>query len=253
MASKGVALVTGAGQGIGKAIALRLADDGFDVGVNDIQANSQKLDALVEEIKAKGRAASAHIADVSIESQVQAMVSEVVQVHKGLDVMVANAGVCKFAKLVDTSIDDWNRLMDVNARGSFLCFKYAGVQMIAQGRGGRIVAACSVAGKQGHSATTAYCASKFAVRGLVQAAANEFGPHGITVNAYAPGAIETDMLDYLDDSSSGLLKNSMKAASSLKTTGTTADIAGLVSYIASDESRFITGQSTSINGGMFFD
>ncbi|KAJ7054197.1 NAD(P)-binding protein [Mycena amicta] len=258
MASKGVALVTGAGQGIGKAIALRLADDGFDVGVNDIQANSQKLDALVEEIKAKGRAASAHIADVSIESQVQAMVSEVVQVHKGLDVMVANAGVCKFAKVVDTSVDDWNRLMDVNARGTFLCFKYAGVQMVAQGRGGRIIAASSVAGKQGLQQHTVRPSSpsvgsfKLLVREILtnsshprrpQLPANEFGPHGITVNAYAPGAIETDMLDYLDDSSSGLLKNSMKAASSLKTTGTTADIAGLVSYIASEESRFITGQS----------
>ncbi|KAJ7054210.1 hypothetical protein C8F01DRAFT_499320 [Mycena amicta] len=253
MASKGVALVTGAGQGIGKAIALRLADDGFDVGVNDIQVNSEKLDALVEEIKTKGRAASAHIADVSNESQVQAMVSDVVQVHKGLDVMVANAGVCKFAKLVDTSLKDWNFIMDVNVTGVFLCLKYAGLHMIAQGRGGRIIAASSVAGKQGSSMTTAYSASKFAVRGLVQAAANEFGPHGITVNAYAPGAIETDMLDYLDKSSAGFVRTASKAVSATKTIGTPADIAGLVSYIASEESRFITGQSLSINGGSFFD
>ncbi|KAF7313936.1 NAD-binding protein [Mycena chlorophos] len=253
MSSKGVALVTGAAQGIGRAIALRLANDGFDLGLNDIPSNAQKLESLVEEIKAKGRAVSVHIADVSNEEQVQAMIAGVVEQQKSLDVMVANAGICKYAHVLETTTEDWNRIMEVNVRGTFLCFKFAALQMIAQGRGGRMIAASSVAGKQGFNATAAYCASKFAVRGLVQASAQEFGKHGITVNAYAPGSIETDMLKYLDESSSGRARTLTINASALKTTGNPEDIAGLVSYIASEESRFITGQSISINGGLYFD
>ncbi|KAF7369380.1 hypothetical protein MVEN_00266800 [Mycena venus] len=248
--SKGTALVTGAAQGIGKAIALRLADDGFDVAVNDIPSNSDNLLKVVEEIKSKGRASSAHLADVSVEDEVKAMVTEVARVHNGLDVMVANAGVCTWAKLSEMSVEDWDRTMAINCRGTFLCYKYAGIQMTLQGRGGRIIGACSTSGKRAPSPfMAAYCASKFAVRGLTQAAALEFGPHGgITVNAYAPAPVDTEFLHALDASNAkstgsapGAFIESAKNWGPLGRIGTTADVANLVSFIASKESQFITG------------
>ncbi|KAJ6591279.1 NAD-binding protein [Mycena vulgaris] len=260
MSSKGIAIVTGAAQGIGKGIALRLASDGFDIAVNDIPTNADKLAELVEDIKAKGREASVQVADVSVEEQVKKMVKEVVKIYGGLDVMIANAGVMKYASIEHTSVDDWDRVMAINARGTFLCFKYAGMQMISQGRGGRIVGACSVGGKKGGQMISAYCASKFAIRGLTQSAASEYGPYGITVNSYAPGTTDTEMIAYMDKSHAeltgsapGTFKKLLEEATPLPMIATPDDIAALVSFIASKESQFITGQSISINGGMYFD
>ncbi|KAJ7621467.1 NAD(P)-binding protein [Roridomyces roridus] len=203
MSSKGIALVTGAAQGIGRAIALRLADDGFDVAVNDISVSAE-LQSLVKEIQERGRASSIHAADVSQDEQVKEMIEAVVQKHGSLDVMVANAGVAGPRRMVIAdvfmltsrlvTVEEWDRIMNVNARGTFLSYKYAGLQMVKQGRGGRIIGASSLAGKQGHSTQVPYTASKFAVRGLTQSAAIEFGSHGITVNAYAPGLIETPLM-----------------------------------------------------------
>ncbi|KAJ7444596.1 acetoin reductase family protein [Mycena galericulata] len=271
MSSKGIALITGAGgctvtpsiswtertysldstaQGLGKAIALRLADDGFDVAVNDILSNAVKVSQVMNDIQAKGRASSVHIADVSVEDQVKKMIEEVVATHGGLDVMVANAGVALWRSIVDTTVKEWDRVMTINGRGTFLCYKYAGMQMASQGRGGRIIGASSLAGKTGVSHLGAYCTSKFAVRGLTQAAALEFGRHNITVNAYAPGTIDSEMLSALaagsaeeTGGSSEAWLNSWKTASPLGRLGTATDISNLVSFLASKESQFITGQS----------
>jgi len=147
--------------------------------------------------------------------------------------------------------------MAVNARGTMLCYKHAGKQMIAQGRGGRIIGACSQAGKQASPVVPAYCASKFAIRGLTQAAAQEFGQHGITVNAYAPGVVDTRLIgplkapDASGNSSPALA--AVLAGTPVRRLGEPEDVAGLVSYLASDCASFITGQSVSINGGCFFD
>ncbi|KAJ7100780.1 NAD-binding protein [Mycena belliarum] len=255
MSSKGTALVTGAARGIGKAIALRLADDGFDVAVNDLSVNSAALAKLVEEIEAKGRASSAHEADVSSEDQVREMVQQVSTRYGHLEVMVANAGVAGYSPMSEMTAADWDHVMNINARGTFLCYKYAGTQMIKQGTAGRIIGASSVIGKQGSPFNFAYTASKFAIRGLTQAAALELGPHGITVNAYAPGAIDTELLSSVAPSDTpyqGVL-DSFKKQSPLGIVGVPADIANVVSFIASKESQFITGQSLSVNGGMFFD
>ncbi|KAJ7619852.1 acetoin reductase family protein [Mycena polygramma] len=259
MSSKGIAIVTGAAQGIGRGIALRLASDGFDIAVNDITSNAAKLTELVEGIKGKGCNASAHVADVSVDSQVKGMVEEVVKIHGGLDVMIANAGAMNFASIEHTSVDDWDRVMAINARGTFLCFKYAGMQMISQGRGGRIIGACSLGGKKGGQMMSAYCASKFAIRGLTQSAATEYGPHGITVNSYAPGMTDTEMVTNMDKSfadqtgsAPGAFKQLLQQGMTLPMMATPDDIVGLVSFIASKESQFITGQSISINGGMHF-
>ncbi|KAJ7363815.1 hypothetical protein DFH08DRAFT_910243 [Mycena albidolilacea] len=229
--SKGTVLVTGAAQGLGRAIALRLADDGFDVAVNDLPAQADNLLEVVKVIQAKGRSSSLHLADVTVEEQVKATIAEVAQVYDGIDVVVANTGVATWATLAQMSVDEWDRIMTINCRGTFLCYKYAALQMINQGRGGRIIGASSVAGKRGASGLGAYSASNFAIRGLTQAAALEYGPHQITVNAYAPSAIDSDMR---------------------KMISTSTDVVGLVSFIASKESRFIT-DTISVNGGMYFD
>ncbi|KAF7369230.1 NAD(P)-binding protein [Mycena venus] len=255
MASKGTALVTGAARGIGRVIALRLADDGFAVVVNDISDKSEDLAGLVDEIKAKGRASSSHIADVSLDDEVRGMVDEVVNKYGRLDVMVANAGVASYNPMPQMTADQWDRIMNVNARGVFLCYKYAGIQMVKQGDGGRIIGSSSVLGKRGSPFNPAYTASKFAVRGLTQAAALEFGAHAITVNAVAPGAIDTEILPNVmpADTPREVLIGALQQQSPLNTVGSPTDVANLVSFIASKESQFITGQTISVNGGTYFD
>ncbi|KAJ7267188.1 hypothetical protein C8J57DRAFT_361292 [Mycena rebaudengoi] len=259
--SKGVALVTGAAQGIGRAIALRLASDGFDVAVNDIPANTANLLQVVQEIETLNVKSLSCIADVSVDDEVRNMIQQVAKHFSSgrLDVMVANAGVVKWSSLVDTTASDWDKLMDINGRGTFLCYKYAGMQMIKQGQGGRIIGAASICAKKGILYLGAYSASKFAIRGLTQTAAQEFGPHGITVNAYAPGGIETAMLDVLAIGNSAATGGTPEAYRKLKertplgTIGDPPDVANLVSFLASKESQFITGQSISVNGGTYFD
>ncbi|KAJ4000831.1 hypothetical protein F5050DRAFT_1803731 [Lentinula boryana] len=273
-----VALVTGAAQGIGKAIALRLASDGLKIALNDIQSKGDQLEFIAEEIKKSyGSEVCVFPGDVSEERDVENMVETVSKSLGSLDVMVANAGISgSLTSILETSKylskEQWDDVLRVNSKGVFLCYKYAAKQMVAQGRsGGRIIGASSVAGKQGMTHTSAYTASKFAVRGITQVAALEFGQYGITVNAYAPGAIESSMCAFgpsftprdIPDvhetaqaanlSASPVGKAFSNSLPSFSTLGKTGDIAGLVSYLASQESGYITGQTISINGGMYFD
>ncbi|KAJ7657047.1 NAD-binding protein [Mycena rosella] len=255
--SKGTALVTGAAQGIGRAIALRLAADGFDVALNDIPSKTALLEGVQAEVIAAGRRTAVVCADVSIETEVRDMVVRTVQELGALDVMVANAGICKARKtLLEVDVAEWDRTFAVNVRGTFLCYQYAAKQMIQQGRGGRIIGASSGAGKQGFGALPDYSASKFAVRGLTQAAALELGKHGITVNAYAPGGVETPMTEQFP-ALAGMNPDAFFAMQAKGTaTGrnpTPEDIATVVSFLASKESGFITGQSISADGGKYFD
>ncbi|KAF8182838.1 NAD(P)-binding protein [Mycena galopus ATCC 62051] len=234
--SKGAALVTGAAQGIGRAIALQLAADGFDVALNDIPSKGPQLDAVKEEVIKVGRRAAVFPADISLDAEVKNMVAGAVKAFGGLDVMVANAGICKArGSLLDIEFADWDNTFNINVRGTLLCYQHAARQMILQGRGGRIIGACSGAGKQGMAMLPDYSSSKFAVRGLTQAAALEFGKHGITVNTYAPVC-----------SSGGPDQEAFFAAQAQQVaTGrnpTTQDIARLVSFLASKESGFITGK-----------
>ncbi|ESK93369.1 acetoin reductase family protein [Moniliophthora roreri MCA 2997] len=253
---KRTALVTGAGRGIGQGIALQLARDGYNVAINDIPSQENQAMQVLKQIEEIGARGSLHLADVSDEEQVKRMIDEVVKEHGLLDVMVANAGVVILKSVFDTSVEDLDKLMSVNVKGTFLCYKYAGKQMIAQGKGGRIIGASSVTGKQAMEMFSVYSASKFAIRGLTQAFARELGPHKITVNAYAPGTILTDMIDYVErvtGAEPGAVKAKMATLTCVGYNGTPAEIASLVSYLASKEAHFITGQSVSCNGGMFFD
>ncbi|CAK5274104.1 unnamed protein product [Mycena citricolor] len=184
------------------------------------------------------------------------MVEEVVDVHGGLDVMVANAGVAPWGSILKVDATEWDRVMAVNIRGTFLCYKYAGRQMVAQGRGGRIIGASSVAGKMGFPFLPAYCASKFAVMGLTQATAQELGKHGITVNAYAPGPLNSELMQSLASDSPQDTGTSveewtefMRKMIPMGRFGDLTDISDLVSFLASSGAKHITGQNISVNGG----
>jgi len=254
MSTTRVAIVTGAAQGIGRAISLRLAQDGCDVVVNDLPSKAKELDALVLEIVAKNRRSLAVVGDASSEKDVQNLVGMTITQLGGLDVMVANAGIARNSPLTSTSVEEWDFIQTVNVRSTFLCYKAAAVQMIKQGRGGRIIGASSQAGKHGAREWGPYCASKFAVRGLTQSAAAEFGQYGITVNAYAPGAVDTPLWKDIEESRKehGLEKR-ISPAIKEGLIIPPEDIAGLVSYLVSEEAKFVTGQSMNINAGKYFD
>ncbi|KAF9263743.1 NAD(P)-binding protein [Marasmius fiardii PR-910] len=260
-----VALVTGAAQGMGRTIAERLFQDGYKVALNDISVKTDLLEEVAEELGGSsvmmkengnghgGKHGSKRVlvvaADVSVEEEVKGMVDKVVEEFGSLDVMIANAGIATIKPFEDTTTEMLDRILAVNVRGTFLCYKYASQQMIKQGHGGRIIGASSIAGKRGQGNLCAYSASKFAIRGLTQSAAVEFGKHGITVNAYAPGGVVTEMFESMPTK----MKESLVARASLGTLGKTKDIASLVSFIVSDEARFITGQTITIDGGIHFD
>ncbi|KAF8176076.1 hypothetical protein BJ912DRAFT_884702 [Pholiota molesta] len=251
-----IALVTGAAQGIGKAIALRLADDGLDVALNDLSSKSSELESLKKEIEDKGRKSAILLGDVSSEPDVIAMIEGIVSQLGGIDVMVSNAGINFACPLTELPISEWDRTFSINTRGMFLCYRHAAKQMIKQGRGGRIIGATSSAGKQGIANLGHYSASKFAVRGLTQAAAQEWGPHKITVNCYAPSTVETPMIDNFINQV-GIPKDAFYAGQSQATAvgyhGQPEYIASLASFFASEGSHHITGQSINIDGGKIFD
>ncbi|OSC96607.1 NAD-P-binding protein [Trametes coccinea BRFM310] len=240
-----VALVTGAAQGIGKAIALRLAEDGLDVAVLDLPQKRDQLEAVVEAIKAKGRGTVALYVDVSSEPEIEAAIQGTVDRLGGLDVIVANAAICEVMPIVDLTVESFDKTVAVNARGVMLAIKHAARHMIAQGRGGRIIGTAGTYGYAGLLHVPAYTATKFAVRGLVQSAALELRGHDITVNGYCPGIIMTDMTSFPDDEANGghgtTLRKHFEIPPDIKP-ATPDVVASFVSYIAKPESRYITGE-----------
>ncbi|EKM76907.1 hypothetical protein AGABI1DRAFT_78024 [Agaricus bisporus var. burnettii JB137-S8] len=250
-----VALVTGASRGIGEAISRRLATDGFDIAMSDLPSLTSNLEAIQRDIASMGRRAYIHTGDVSKEHDVSSMVQETMKNLGGLHVMVANAGIMPLSTEPLGTVDMWQRVMAVNGLGSYLCYKYAAEAMIKQKQGGRIIGASSFFGKQGAENVTAYAASKFAVRGLTQSAARELGKYDITVNAYAPGFIETPLqLGFgMDKDTLATMKRAWASLTALGRPGQPDDIASLVSFLASQGSGYITGQTISVNGGSYFD
>ncbi|KIK54411.1 hypothetical protein GYMLUDRAFT_904630 [Collybiopsis luxurians FD-317 M1] len=253
--SKGFAFITGSAQGIGKAIALRLAKDGFDIAINDIPSKNAQLKDVEKEIQVLGRKTGIFAGDVSNEESVKGMIEGAVK-HFGsnLDVFVANAGIVTGKTIIDTPVEEWDKAMTINGRGTFLCYKYAAVQMISQGGGGRIIGASSVSGKRGRPRGITYCGTKFAIRGMTQVAALDLAKYGITVNAYAPGPIETPLLaELLADDTDGSKQAAYVGNIPVGRMGQPNDIANLVSYLASKDSGYITGQTIGVNGGIYFD
>ncbi|KZP14669.1 NAD-P-binding protein [Athelia psychrophila] len=248
-----IAIVTGAASGIGRSIALRLAADGLDILINDLPASESALNGVADEIRALGRRAVTFCGDISEEAVVRDLVDKAVNEFGGVDVMVANAGMATMGTLVEMEVEQWDRTMTVNLRGTMLAYKYAGRQMIKQNRGGRLFAASSILGKKGYPNFSAYCATKFGIRGITQAAAVEFGPHNITVNAYAPGLINTPMIRTpFDDGEDGAMLRKLTGLHDVRKEEPEV-IASLVSYLAKPEAHFITGQTINVDGGVAFD
>ena len=254
-----VAHITGAAQGIGKAIALRLAEDGHSIAVSDLPSKEKELEATRQEIEAKGVKAIAATGNVSDPQDVKRIVAETADQLGSLDVMVANAGVAQTKALLDVTPEEYDRIHAVNGRGVFLCYTEAARQMIKQGHGGKIIGASSIAGHKGFGLLGIYSSSKFGVRALTQAAAQEWAEHGITVNAYCPGIVDTQMwvevdhdLGEINNVPEGESMKAMAAGITIGRVSTGADVAAFVSYLAGPDSDYMTGQSPLIDGGMLF-
>ncbi|KAA1473575.1 NAD-binding protein [Dentipellis sp. KUC8613] len=246
-----VAIVTGAAHGIGLAIAQRLADDGISIGLNDLPSYSDDLAKAAASIEKKGVKVLVLTGDVSSEEQVAAMVQTTVEKLGRLDVMVANAGRAVVDSILTITAADFRKTIAVNLEGVFFCYKHAAIQMVKQGNGGRIIGASSVLGKKGNENLLAYSTSKFAVRGLTQSAAFELASHGITVNAYAPGVVDTTLAELTPGSGTAMLKKMMKIP--YATSVPKESVANWVAYIASSQSSFVNGQTMIIDGGIQVD
>ncbi|HEY8790673.1 MAG TPA: SDR family NAD(P)-dependent oxidoreductase [Actinopolymorphaceae bacterium] len=255
------ALVTGASRGIGAGIALALARAGADVAVNyhdgDPDAgtsefghdNAADAQALVEQIRALGRTSVAVRADVSNSAEVNAMMTTVVETLGGLDILANNAGICPFADFLEMPEELWDRVHDVNLKGTFLCSQAAARVMVAQGRGGRIIGMSSISALVGGGTQAHYTPTKAGVHSLMQSMAIALGPHGITCNSVMPGAIATDINagDWSDPGKRAYFDKRIP----LGRFGEPDDIGGPVVFLASDAARYVTGASLLVDGGLF--
>ena len=249
------AIVTGAGQGIGKAAALKLAAAGADVAVADI--NAATASAVAEEIRAMGRKAVAIAADLGDVREIERMTGEAVKVFGRIDSLVNNAGVTRRAYIMDLTEADWDRIHRVNAKGVFFCLQAAARHMIPR-RQGRIINIASVAGKGFHGTSNAiYAASKGAVISLTKTAAQQLGPHNINVNAVCPGIVRTAILEDLLRTRSLKENRSVEDIEAeavrevpLRRANEPDDIADMIVFLASPGARNISGQCLNVDGGL---
>ncbi|MCK6220122.1 3-oxoacyl-[acyl-carrier-protein] reductase [Staphylococcus capitis] len=239
------ALVTGASRGIGRSIALQLAEEGYNVAVN-YAGSKDKAEAVVEEIKAKGVDSFAIQANVANGDEVKAMIKEVVSQFGSVDVLVNNAGITRDNLLMRMKEQEWDDVIDTNLKGVFNCIQKVTPQMLRQ-RGGAIINLSSVVGAVGNPGQANYVATKAGVVGLTKSSARELASRGITANAVAPGFIVSDMTDALSDE----LKDQMLEQIPLARFGEDTDIANTVAFLASDKAKYITGQTIHVNGGMY--
>ena len=241
-----VALVTGGSRGIGRAVALTLADSGFAVGVNYAR-NGAAADEVVSTIQGKGGSAMALGADVGELDQVGSMFESVRGSLGPVAVLVNNAGITRDNLILRMSAESWDETLNTNLRSVFLCSKEALRDML-RARWGRIISVASVAGISGNAGQSNYAASKAGVIGLTKSLAKEFGSRGITVNAVAPGWIETDLTRDLGEE----VNTRAVELISLRRLGRPEEVASAVGYLASDEAGYITGQTIVVDGGMAF-
>ncbi len=239
-----VAVVTGASRGIGRAIALELGKQGAKVVVNYAGSEAKALE-VVDEIKGYGTDAIAVQANVADADSVQSMIKEAISTFGSLDILVNNAGVTRDNLLMRMKEDEWDDVLSTNLKGVFLCTKAATRQMMKQ-RHGRIINISSIVGVSGNPGQANYVAAKAGVIGLTKTSAKELASRNITVNAVAPGFIATDMTEELPEE----VKSEMLKQIPLASFGDPQDVANVVSFLATDASRYITGQTIHVDGGM---
>ncbi len=243
-----VALVTGAGRGIGRAIAVRLARDGRAVGILDV--NGANAEAVAREIEAAGGRAFAAAADVADLTAVRAAVDAVEEQLGSIDVLVNNAGWERLHFFVESDPSLWDRLIGVNLKG-VLNATHAVLQRMVKRGGGRVVSIASDAGRVGSSGESVYSACKAGVIGFSKALAREMARHAITVNVVCPGPVDTQLLaDVMTGERGAKVLEGMRRGIPLRRLATPADVVGAVAYFASDEAAYVTGQVLSVSGGL---
>ena len=239
-----IAVVTGASRGIGKAIAMKFAQLGATVVIN-YNGSAQKAEEVKQSIIADGGRAVIKQCNVADYDACEAFIKEVIDQFGRIDILVNNAGITKDGLIMRMSEEDFTNVVDVNLKGTFHCIRFASRQMMKQ-RSGRIINMSSVVGISGNAGQINYAASKAGVIGMTKSAAKELASRGITVNAIAPGYIETDMTNVLSDK----VKEETMKQISLGRLGQTGDIAAAAAFLASDEAGYITGQVLAVDGGM---
>ena len=239
-----IAVVTGASRGIGSAIARKLADEGATVVIN-YNGSEERANAVKAEIEGKGQKAVVRKCDVSDFASCETFIQGVIKEFGRIDILVNNAGITRDGLLMKMSEEDFDQVLDTNLKGAFHTIRFASRQMLRQ-KSGRIINMASVVGVSGNAGQANYAASKAGVIGLTKATAKELASRGITVNAIAPGFIETEMTAVLSDKG----KESTAAQIPLGTFGQPEDVANAVAFLASDEARYITGQVLHVDGGL---
>lgn len=244
MLSGKTAMVTGAGRGIGKAIALTLAKYGADVAIN-YNGSEERARETAEEIIAMGRKAILVKASVASQEEVTAMFQKVTEEFGKLDILVNNAGITRDNLAVRMSEEEFDQVIDTNLKGAFFCMKQAGILMMKK-RYGRIVNISSISGVHGNPGQMNYCAAKAGVIGMTKCLAKELAGRNVTVNAIAPGYIDTEMTAVLPEK----VKEAVLAQVPLKRMGKTEEIAEMAAFLASDRAAYVTGQTIMVDGGM---
>lgn len=252
-----VALVTGGGQGIGRAIALRLAKDGADIAIADL--NEEEASAVVDEVRAVGRKATGFRADVSNREEVYAAINHAEKELGGFDIIVNNAGIANVQPLLEVTPEEVDRILKINVQGVLWGIQAGAKKFKERNVKGKIISASSIAGHEGFAMLGIYSATKFAVRALTQAAAKELASDGITVNAYCPGVVGTDMWVEIDKRFAELTGAKVGATYKKYVDGialgraeTPEDVAAFVSFLAGPDSDYMTGQAPLIDGGMVY-
>jgi 3-oxoacyl-[acyl-carrier protein] reductase len=240
-----VALITGSARGIGKAIALELANHGAKIVINDILPKNE-IDKTLEEIRKSGDRAIGIRADITIFEEVESMVKEIINKFGKIDILVNNAGIIRDSLLIRMKEEDWDAVININLKGTFNCSKTVAKYMMRQKSGGKIVNISSVIGLVGNIGQANYAASKAGIIGLTKSIAKELALRNINVNAIAPGFIETDMTKRLSEK----VRKDLQQQIPLKRLGTVKDIAKVVYFLVSDNANYITGQVINVDGGM---